>query len=248
MKLDFSPTGWTRVVVGTVLITLVCVGISVFVDSFNFVNLTDEAIRRSLTVDILLPLCLAGPLLFLLLRKVRQLAISHLELTIVATTDSLTAVLNRGAFTLLVESYLAKAEEHVTMRAGSLLVIDADHFKAINDTLGHQQGDEALKIISRTIKRCLGPADLVGRVGGEEFGVFLPGAAATEASEIAERIRSTIRRAEFPAGTDKQTLSVSVGGVTFRRVASYDDLFLIADRNLYLAKANGRDRVSIAPG
>jgi diguanylate cyclase len=248
MNLDFTPTGWTRVVAGTILITLVCVGISVFVDSFNFVNLTDEAIKRSVIVDILLPVCLAGPLLFLLLRKVQQLAISHRELTIVASTDSLTTVLNRGAFTLLVESYLARAEEHVTLRAGSLLVIDADHFKAINDTFGHQQGDEALKVISRTIKGCLGPADLVGRVGGEEFGVFLPGAAMTEASDVAERIRSEIGHAEFPAGTDTHLLSVSVGGVAFQRTASYDDLFSIADRNLYLAKANGRDQVSIAIG
>ncbi|MBO9099551.1 MULTISPECIES: GGDEF domain-containing protein [Rhizobium] len=248
MKLDWTPTGWTRVIAGTISITLACVGISVFVDSFNFVNLTDEAINRSLVVDILLPVCLAGPLLFLLLRKVQQLAISHRELTITASTDSLTAVLNRGAFTLLVESYLARAEEQVTLRSGSLLLIDADHFKAINDTFGHQKGDEALKIISQSIKLCLGPADLVGRVGGEEFGVFLPGAAVTEASKIAERIRSTIRNAQFPAGNDTNPLSVSVGGVTFQRPASYDELFSIADQHLYLAKASGRNRVNIVTG
>lgn len=248
MKLDLSPTGWTRVIAGTILITLACVGISVFVDSFNFVNLTDAAMKRSLAVDVILPVCLAGPLLFLLLRKVQQLAISHRELTVIASTDSLTAVLNRGAFTLLVESYLAKAEEQVTLRSGSLLVIDADHFKAINDTLGHQQGDEALKIISQSIKLCLGPVDLVGRVGGEEFGVFLPGAAVMEARQVAERIRSTIRQAEFPAGTDAKRLSVSVGGVTFQRTASYDELFSIADQHLYQAKASGRDRVNIVAG
>lgn len=82
---------------------------------------------------------LGWPIAFLLLRKVQQLAISHRELTITASTDSLTAVLNRGAFTLLVESYLARAEEQVTLRSGSLLLIDADHFKAINDTFGHQR-------------------------------------------------------------------------------------------------------------
>jgi len=114
MKIDLSPTGSARVFFGTAAITLMCVGISVFVDSFNFVNLNEAELQRSLIVDILLPTFLAGPLLFLLLRKVQQLAISHHELSILASTDSLTAVLNRGAFTLLVESYLEKAEVQAT--------------------------------------------------------------------------------------------------------------------------------------
>jgi diguanylate cyclase (GGDEF)-like protein len=155
------------------------------------------------------------------------------------------SVLNRGAFTLLVESYLERAEQNAVLPSGSLLVMDADHFKLINDTLGHQQGDEALKIISQTTKRCLGPADLVGRVGGEEFGVFLPGAALAEASKVAKVIRSSIRKTEFPAGTDFRRLSVSVGGVPFQRIASYDELFSIADQGLYQAKASGRDRIRI---
>jgi diguanylate cyclase (GGDEF)-like protein len=246
MAFDFSPTGLPRVYFGTALITLTCVGISVLVDSFNFVNLDADALRRSLIVDVLLPVCLAGPLLFLLLSKVRQLALSHHELSIIASTDSLTAVLNRGAFTMLVESYLAKAEEQATLRSGSLLVIDADHFKAINDSLGHQQGDEALKIIAKTIKGSLREADIVGRIGGEEFGVFLPGAEAAEASTVAERIRVAINRTIFPPSGKQFGLSVSVGGVTFNRKASYDELFSQADSHLYRAKANGRNQVAIA--
>lgn len=246
MKMDFSPTSSTRVYVGTVLITLACVGISIFVDSFNFANLDSAALRRSLIVDTLLPVFLAGPLLFLLLSKVRQLAIAHQEVSIIASTDSLTAVLNRGAFTMLVESYLAKAEEQAALRSGSLLLIDADHFKAINDNLGHQQGDEALKIIARTIQGNLGPADLVGRIGGEEFGVFLPGAEAAAASRTAELIRAAISKAAFPPGGTRHGLSVRVGGVAFSRLASYDELFMTADNHLYKAKANGRNRVVIA--
>ncbi|PZM10446.1 GGDEF domain-containing protein [Rhizobium tubonense] len=245
MKVDTSPTGSFRVIAGTISITLICVAIAVFVDSFNFTNLTEDAIRRSLLVDIFLPTFLAGPLLFVLLRKVQQLAISHRELSIIASTDSLTAVLNRGAFTLLVESYLARAEEHAALRSGSLLVIDADHFKEINDSLGHQQGDEALKIIAETIKRSLRQADIVGRIGGEEFGVFLPGAAAAEASEIAERIRDVICKTVFPLKSNLCRLSVSVGGVSFNRQASYDELFSRADSCLYAAKEKGRNRVDL---
>ena len=245
MKIDLTPTGSARVLVGTIAITLMCVAISVFVDSFNFVNLNDAELRRSLIVDILLPTFLAGPLLFLLLRKVQQLAISHRELSILASTDSLTAVLNRGAFTMLVESYLEKAEEQVTLRRGTLLIIDADHFKQINDKLGHQQGDRALKIIAGTIKDILGKADIVGRIGGEEFGVFLPGADPEEASAVAEKIRERINNIIFPELGGTRSLSVSVGGVSFSSHATYDELFSIADQRLYGAKANGRNQVSM---
>jgi diguanylate cyclase len=72
MKFDFSPTGSSHVVAGTISVTLICVVVSVFVDSFNFVNLSTDGIKRSLLVDILLPVCLAGPLPFLLLRKVQR--------------------------------------------------------------------------------------------------------------------------------------------------------------------------------
>ena len=243
MKIDLSPTGSARVYLGTVAITAVCIAISLFVDSFNFENLDAQELRRSVTVDILLPLCLAGPLLFLLLRKVQQLAISHRELSVIASTDSLTAVLNRGAFTLLVESYLQEATQQTALRSGSLLVIDADHFKTINDRFGHQAGDKALKIIASTIRGALRKADIVGRIGGEEFGVFLPGALEGEAVEVAERIRKAIDETIFPALNGGCELSVSVGGVTFGRNVSYDELFSLADERLYEAKAKGRNRI-----
>ena len=131
------------------------------------------------------------------------------------------------------------------MRFGSLLVIDADHFKLINDNLGHQTGDEALKLIASSIKGSLRDADIVGRIGGEEFGVFLPGAEETDASQVAERIRSTISSAVFPEAGNRYNLTVSVGGVSFRRRASFDELFSTADSHLYRAKANGRNQVAM---
>jgi diguanylate cyclase (GGDEF)-like protein len=190
------------------------------VDSYNFSSFNDDALRRSLAADVMIPLCLGGPLLLLLLRKVQQLAIAHREASIIASTDSLTAVLNRGAFTMFVESYLAKAEEQAALRSGSFLVIDADHFKGINDTLGHQQGDLALRIIAGSIKANLRDADIVGRIGGEEFGVFLPGAKEVEANEIAERIRGVISGTIFPLGSEFRRLSVSIGGLVYSRLAS----------------------------
>lgn len=245
MYADFSPTSWTRVALGTLGGIGLCVAAALYVDSFNFAGLDSPALQRAITVDILLPTVLAGPLLFLLLSKMRQLAIAHRELSIIASTDSLTAVLNRGAFTMLVDAYLKQAQQQSNLRSGALLVVDADHFKGINDKLGHQEGDRALRIIAQTIKGVLRQADIVGRIGGEEFGVFLPGADRPEALSVAERIRASIHDAIFPQNGGGHSLSVSVGGVSFAGLANYDELFVAADACLYAAKSAGRNQVRV---
>ena len=214
-------------------------------DAPNFPTLSQEALTRSVLVDVLLPAFLAGPLLFLLLSKMRQLAIAHQELMVVASTDSLTRVLNRGAFTMLVDAYLTEAKKEASLRSGSLLVVDADHFKRINDTLGHQQGDAALQIIAETIQSIVRSTDLVGRIGGEEFGIFLPGANPQQAAAVAEKIRASIEQIDFPVGAASRSLSVSVGGAIFVHETSFDELFLAADKCLYAAKAGGRNRIDI---
>jgi diguanylate cyclase (GGDEF)-like protein len=218
--------------------------VSLWIDSFNFSNLDEAALRRSVTVDILLPAALAGPLLFMLLRKVRQLAIAHAEMSKLASTDSLTAVLNRGAFSMLVEAYLADVHKGTLPTTGSLLVIDADHFKTINDRFGHQAGDAALRLIASSIQGVLRTVDLVGRIGGEEFGVFLPGTTRSDAVQVAERIRAMIEATPFPE-PGSRSLSVSIGGVCFRTPVVYYNLFAVADRCLYEAKERGRNQVHI---
>lgn len=243
MTLDISPTGRTRVWAGTLCGTVFCVAITLFVDSFNFHEMSEARFRYALTVDILLPMGLAAPLLFLLLHKMRLLAIAHQEISIIALTDNLTEVLNRGAFKMMVDAYLKQALQQPTQSSGAFLVIDADHFKTINDRFGHQTGDEALKIIAQTIKGSLRQGDIVGRIGGEEFGVFLPKAAQSQAISIAERIRLRIHQTEFPPAAQTHALSVSVGGVTFGGNSVYDDLFRVADKCLYSAKSGGRNQV-----
>jgi diguanylate cyclase (GGDEF)-like protein len=176
----------------------------------------------------------------------RELAIANAKMSILASTDSLTAVLNRGAFTMLVEAYLNDARTQAHETQGALLIIDADHFKTINDTYGHDRGDEALKIIAGAIQGVLRGADIVGRIGGEEFGVFLPGATPRTTETFAERIRTSVNVAEFtPAGSKPVELSVSVGGATFARRVGFTDLFRAADERLYDAKRMGRNRVSL---
>jgi diguanylate cyclase (GGDEF)-like protein len=245
LRIDWSNRGWARVIVSTILGTAFCIGVAFYVDSFNFASLSPEALQRAYLVNTLVPAGLAGPLLFLFTYKLRQLAIAHHQMSILATTDSLTAVLNRGAFTMLVDAYLKQARTRDEPLSGALLVVDADHFKEINDRHGHESGDVALKEIARSIRSALRGPDIVGRIGGEEFGVFLPGAGETEAGAIAERVRGAVEHTQFLPGGTRQPLTVSVGGATFRNGIAFSDLFRVADRNLYAAKASGRNRVNM---
>jgi diguanylate cyclase (GGDEF)-like protein len=245
MKLDLSAESWGRVIVYTVLGTLVCVAAALYVDSFNFA-LYDEAQRtRAIVVDVALPIVLAVPLLLFFTGKLRELAIAHKTLTIYASTDALTQVMNRAAFSTLVDAYLTQIRAAEQKATGAFLIIDADNFKAVNDRFGHDTGDEALVTIASSIKSMLRTPDLVGRLGGEEFGVFLPGATGEQATIVAERIRQTVSDAKFlPAGGEFH-LSVSVGGAVFERELPYAELFRLADQQLYAAKASGRDRIAI---
>jgi diguanylate cyclase (GGDEF)-like protein len=244
MRIDLSPTGWGRVAAVTIAGTAFFIAAAFFVDSFNFPSLSPDALLWAQLTDLFLPLVLGGSFLFFLMWKMRQLAIAQKELGIIAATDSLTAVFNRGAFSMLVEAYLEQARSHAVADAGALLIVDADHFKSINDRLGHDCGDQALKLIARTIQGQLHGADIVGRIGGEEFAVFLPGADATRSVLVAESIRLGIREAGFAPGGHPWPLSVSIGGIAFSGPTTYHDMFQVADRHLYKAKSNGRDQVS----
>jgi diguanylate cyclase len=243
MKIDFSVTGRGRVVAGTIAGTAFCVGAAFLVDSPNFHRLSEDALQRAILIDTFLPIGLAAPLLFVMLHKMRQLAIAHREISIIASTDSLTTVLNRGAFKMLVDAYLEQTSGQPVQTPAAFLIIDADHFKSINDQFGHQKGDVALKIIAQTIQGSLRQGDIVGRIGGEEFGVFLAQASQEQAVRVAERIRLRIDETEFPPSATTHALSVSVGGVAFGENAAYDDLFRVADKCLYSAKAAGRNQV-----
>jgi diguanylate cyclase len=158
----------------------------------------------------------------------------------------LTSCLNRQAFTILVEAYLERTARLTTRGEGALMVIDVDHFKAVNDRFGHMSGDEALRMISGEIKESVRENDLVGRVGGEEFGVFLPGANRREAGVVAERIRASVNAAMFSPQGGRVSLSVSVGATVYSTRCSFKQMFRMADESLYVAKNNGRNRVEFS--
>jgi diguanylate cyclase (GGDEF)-like protein len=230
---------WSSVGRWTVFGTLACVLVSVAFNAVFFGDLGGQPLRRSLISATVLPILLGVPFFVYTGLRVRGLTITNLRLGLVARTDSLTACLNRGAFTARVTTQLARRPR------GALLMIDADNFKSINDVYGHDAGDEALTIIARAIRTILRAGDLVGRMGGEEFGVYLPEVDQKSAEAIAERIRRSVNLAGFSPDGVQRPLAVSIGGVAFDSPASFSELFRIADQRLYGAKQNGRNRVTV---
>lgn len=245
LRADFAAHSWNRVFCLTICGTLFCIGISFFVDGYSFRQNKWQLGSDPLN-DLVIPLLLAPPFFFFLLYKLRELAVAHHALLKVASMDELTTCLNRQAFTILVEAYLERTARLATRGEGALMVIDVDHFKAVNDRFGHMSGDEALRMISGEIKESVRENDLVGRIGGEEFGVFLPGANRREAGLVAERIRASVNAATFSPQGGLVPLSVSVGATVYSSRSSFKEMFRMADECLYVAKNNGRNRVEFS--
>jgi diguanylate cyclase (GGDEF)-like protein len=160
-----------------------------------------------------------------------------------AATDALTGALNHGAF----RAELDVALEHA--RAGgerlSLLLFDVDHFKSVNDSFGHQEGDRMLRLVSDLLVAHKRRDDALGRVGGEEFALLLRGAGADAAQLVATRIRGALRHA---TALTPASLTLSVGiAERSDEVASSHALLEAADRALYLAKERGRDQAVLVP-
>lgn len=173
------------------------------------------------------------------LENFAKVVMSQFELRLIARQDSLTGSLTRRAFVERMDR-LSGREDPV-----SLLMIDLDRFKLVNDTFGHPVGDIVLKSVATTIQSSLRKSDALGRLGGEEFAVLLPGADATGALAFADRLRNEIatRKLDEIAGANV-TLSI---GIADHRAGESRDLWLArADHALYAAKTTGRNRCVVA--
>lgn len=158
-----------------------------------------------------------------------------------ATRDPLTGLDNRRQLLALLRSHLARAYRNRVPL--SFLLVDADHFKNINDRYGHDVGDEALKFLARILKANSRESDLVSRWGGEEFAVALPDTRVDDAQFTAERIRRMVASSDLVLGTRIIRLTVSVGGSAYFPGDTVDTLFRRADEQLYRAKEMGRNCV-----
>ncbi len=171
-----------------------------------------------------------------------QLQESNRKLEELVRTDSLTGLLNHRT---VIEELVTEIRRF--QRLGdplSILMLDLDNFKGVNDTYGHLVGDMVLQVASNCINSCIRNIDLVGRYGGEEFLVALPDATLQDACEVAERIREKVEAHRFKQGFK---LTISIGAAEYSE-GSAQDLIDAADQQLYRAKKEGKNRVCCTTG
>ncbi len=180
-----------------------------------------------------------------LAKTIRELETSRHALAEQATTDSLTKLKNRRAFFENGAKALAMARRY--MSDLSVILLDIDHFKKINDTYGHAVGDDALILVASILLEMARTEDTVARIGGEEFAILLPDTNRLGTAVLAERIRSAIEREQFIVGDKIVPITTSIGIATFGvdPAESIDQLLGVADNRLYLAKNSGRNRICV---
>ncbi len=164
------------------------------------------------------------------------------EILRLATMDSLTEVYNRAAMEKLIEKEIDRSKRYDLPM--SLLLLDLDLFKKVNDTYGHQVGDFALKKLVQTITKVLRDPDSLGRFGGEEFLILLPETDLVNGNIAAERVREIVEKTPIEAGTKTFNITISIGLATLNpETDDFEELFRRADLGLYKAKQTGRNRV-----
>ncbi|MBS3935025.1 MAG: diguanylate cyclase [Sulfuritalea sp.] len=189
-----------------------------------------------------LALRMAGKVLPSLDKTQRELRRQKEYAELLARTDALTGLANRRAFDEAAEQEVQRALRYNTPLA--LVLADIDRFKGINDRHGHDVGDRFLQHFAQILSHSVRTIDLVGRWGGEEFAVLMPGTDLEEAARAAERMRQAVRLAEPPLGEPDCGYTVSFGVAAFRtETPTMASLLGRADAALYRAKADGRDRV-----
>ena len=173
----------------------------------------------------------------------QKLQSAFAELAHISKTDQLTGLANRRHFHEVMAAFFNQARRYD--RPLSLIILDVDFFKAINDTGGHHAGDELLRTIAQACRQACRLADLPGRIGGDEFAILLPETSAKDAEAVAQRLRQlvgahaiTVNSAEF-----NMTLSIGITDLSVEGINSREDMINLADQALYAAKERGRNRV-----
>ncbi|MFW6138980.1 MAG: diguanylate cyclase [Spirochaetota bacterium] len=174
-----------------------------------------------------------------------SVAIENARLYEMATLDKKTGLYNHGFFQNRLIEEIARAERYKSDL--SLLMMDLDHFKNINDTYGHMVGDEVLMQVAKTIKAKVRAFDIPARFGGEEFTVILPETGVNDTSSVAERLRKSIQELSFSSQKGSFSIKASIGIAEYVHSVNMTEDILIehADRALYYAKEHGRNQVVV---
>jgi diguanylate cyclase (GGDEF)-like protein len=184
-----------------------------------------------------IPLLIAPPIAYVGLSMLRILTLTVDKVDANIRFDPMTGVLNRNH---MLDKVRAR------MGGGVLMMVDADHFKRINDSFGHAVGDEALILLARTLDQVAGPAAMVGRLGGEEFAIFLPGQTLAQGAARAQNICDAVRTLSPLLSGCQVPMTVSIGVALHDSRSILGESLRIADQRLYAAKHAGRDCVVCA--
>lgn len=234
-----SPEARRSVLIGTLAITLASVTASEVAMFFISLAFALDAGIPAYTVSGVIPLLVAGPGSYMQLKRLEQVRTAYRELERVSAADWLTGCLNFRAFT-------ERASVATEIGSpGALLLVDVDNFKPINDQYGHDKGDDVLRRIAALIATQTSSSDLVGRIGGDKFGIYLRVATDRHAREVGEAIREGIADMAFVPETAPHPLTASIGIVTSSMPVPFRQLLRLAERQLSAAKENGRNRFAI---
>lgn len=226
-----------KVIHYTIVISAIAVTVPVCVVGTILALIPDVhiyALIIALTIAALIPLLIAPPVSYLGLSLLRQVTQTLDRVDAQIRFDPLTGVFNRGYFLDQIRS---------SQSGGALMIVDADHFKSINDSYGHSAGDAALIILSHAISKTVGIEGLTGRLGGEEFAIFLPDMPLNKGVEVAEAVCANIRQLDPLIEGNRIKLTVSIGCTLHPKSALIGKSLKQADVLLYRAKSNGRDQV-----
>jgi len=190
--------------------------------------------------------------LCIIIYDVTDVAVSRMELESMngqlrklSKTDFLTGLHNRGAWEEALSNEFKRASR--SGHQSTLLMVDIDHFKRVNDTYGHAAGDTVIKQVSAAVRKNLRSTDIAGRYGGEEFAVLLVDTTADQALFFAERLRKNVEAMPIEFNQQQFKVTVSIGvGQFHASMAQYRDWIEVADKALYQSKAAGRNRVTKA--
>ena len=215
----------------------VSVGVVVFVLS-AFPILPPDATIAVLAIAALIPMIIAPPLSFILLHILRLLTntLGHVDQHV--RFDPLTGVYARN--------YFLEKTRLMLDEGGAFLMVDADHFKRVNDSYGHDVGDETLRKFGAALRAANKATTLIGRLGGEEFGVFIPKGALQEADTAALRISAAVCNLCHTISGHEIHLTTSIGGAVFAEGMSLAEVVKLADERLYVAKNSGRNRAVLS--
>ncbi len=188
------------------------------------------------------PLVVTVPISWVMAGQMLRMYHIEKEMRSIASYDSLTGLLSRYAFFESAVNYVSLANRERT--DFSLMIIDLDHFKSINDRYGHPAGDAVLRLFADVVNSVVRRSDITGRLGGEEFAILLPGTRANEALEFSERLHDAIGKAvlKYQNSIIRYSVSIGLASSSPARSDNIDELLTHADLALYQAKREGRNR------